>query len=666
MASTLKTILFFSIFTVFFLSRVSPKPHPLDSLTPSEFLLVRAIVNQSYPTFTHKLSFQYVGLEEPDKQVVKSWLSEPSSQPPPRQALVILRLNQQTRELIVDLSIRSVVSDKLYSGFGYSTVTTEDQEAAVDLALKHGPFLASIRRRGINISEIACFSQTIGWYGQMKTNRQLQVKCYYLDGTVNSYLRPIGGITIVADIEQMKISKYVDRAVIPLPKAEGTDYRASMITLPFGPHFNAAPPKPPGQTGFKLDVNVVSWANWKFHLAFDARVGPVISLASIYDAEKKTYRQVMYRSYISELFVPYQDPTEGWYRTTIFDSGEYGLGNYVVPLEPLNDCPSGAVFVDVYYAASDSKPVQVPDAMCIFERHSGDVMWRHSDVKREITETRPDISIVVRMVATAGNYDYILDWEFKPSGSIKFLIGLTGVLQVKAVPYTNTDQIEEEVYGTLVAGNTIGVSHDHFLTYHLDLDIDGDANSFVKTHLIRKRVKDENIPRKSYWNVEHEIAKTESDAKIQIGLNPPELLVVNPNKETKFGNNVGYRLVPGSTARPLLAIDDFPQIRAAFTNNNVWVTPYNKSEKWAGGRFVDRSRGDDTLAVWTKKNRRIKNKDIVMWYTVGFHHVPCQEDFPVMPTLSVGFELKPTNFFEYNPVLKTVPPQHLSWPNCTK
>lgn len=141
--------------------------------------------------------------------------------------------------------------------------------------------------------------------------------------------------------------------------------------------------------------------------------------------------------------------------------------------------------------------------------------------------------------------------------------------------------------------------HDHFFTYYLDLDIDGEANSFVKTNLETVRVKDHTTPRKSYWTVVKETAKTEADARVNFGFKPSELVVVNPNKRTKQGNQIGYRLIPGSVMHPLLVSDDYQQIRGAFTNYNVWVTPYNKTEKWAGGLYVDRSRGDDTLAVWS-------------------------------------------------------------------
>ncbi|QCE08345.1 primary-amine oxidase [Vigna unguiculata] len=650
-----------SIVVLFWSFAECSNPHPLDPLTPSEINLVQTIVQKAYPT-SHNLTFNYVGLDEPDKLKVLSWDSsnpkpEPKPKPkppppPPRRAFVMVRSQKQSHEITVDLSKRSIVSTKVYQGNGYPPLTAGEIEEATQLPLNHEPFKESLRKRGLNdVSQVQCVAFTLGWYGEAKTRRIVKIKCHYRNGTVNFYARPVEGVEMVVDIDDMKIVGYNDRYVVALPKAEGTEYRASKLKPPSAPK-----PKQDHGPGFTIDGHSVSWDSWDFHVGYDSRAGPIISLASYYDVQRKKHRTVLYKGFISELFVPYQDPTEEWYYKTFFDGGEYGLGRFMSPLKASTDCPSDASFINAYYASSDGTPVEIPNAFCIFEKYAGGIMWRHTEAaipNELITETRSEKTLVVRTVSTVANYDYITDWEFTPSGSIKSVVGLTGILALKATNYTNTEEIKKDIYGTLVADNTIGVNHDHFFTYSLDFDVDGVANSFVKYNFETVRVKDRSIPRKSYWTVVSETAKTEADARINLGSKPTELLVVNPNKKTKQGNKIGYRLIPGPMAHPLLVGDDFPQIRGAFTDYDVWVTPYNKSEKWVAGLYVDRSRGDDTLAVWSRRNRRIENRDIVMWYTMGFRHVPCQEEFPIMPTLSGGFELRPTNFFERNPILET-------------
>ncbi|KAF3535294.1 hypothetical protein F2Q69_00021975 [Brassica cretica] len=90
-------------------------------------------------------------------------------------------------------------------------------------------------------------------------------------------------------------------------------------------------------------------------------------------------RDVMYKGFVSELFVPYMDPSEAWYFKTYMDAGEYGFGLQAMPLEPLNDCPRNAVYMDGIFAAADGTPYVRENMICVFESYAGDIAWRHSE-----------------------------------------------------------------------------------------------------------------------------------------------------------------------------------------------------------------------------------------------------------------------------------------------
>ncbi|KAL2324396.1 hypothetical protein Fmac_023454 [Flemingia macrophylla] len=613
------------ILTLFLrLNIINSLPHPLDPLSPAEINNTRDIVQGSYLGAIPNLTYHFVDVEEPDKKHVLEWLSSNTKEKPiiiPRQAKVVVRAKSETHELVVDLTKRSIVSDKIYTGHGYPPFTFNELFQATKLPLTYPKFKESIAKRGLNLSEVSCVPFTIGWYGEKITRRALKVSCFYRGGSVNVWARPIEGIIVLVDVDSMQITMYNDRYIAPLPKAEGTDFQSSSSS-----RSKTSASCDVSDIGFSINGNKVKWANWVFHVGFNARAGMIISTASIFDAKRNKYRSVLYRGHVSETFVPYMDPTEEWYFRTFMDAGEFGFGRSADTLQPSVDCPSSALYMDGYMAGPNGEVQQIRNG-------------------------EPELTLVVRMVATVGNYDYVLDWEFLRSGSIKVGVDLTGIMEIKAVPYTQKSQIEERVFGTLVAENTIANYHDHHLTYYIDLDIDDNSNSFINAKLQRATAIGSGTPRKSYWTVVRETAKREAEGRIRLGLEPAELLIVNPNKRTKQGNEVGYRLIGAQPVTSLLSDDDYPQRRASYTKYQLWVTPYNRSERWAGGFYADRSSGDDGLAVWSQRNREIENTDIVLWHTVGIHHVPYQEDFPAMPTIHGGFELRPANFFESSPLL---------------
>ncbi|KAH7549558.1 hypothetical protein ACOSP7_025595 [Xanthoceras sorbifolium] len=648
--------------------------HPLDPLTIQEINRVRTVLS-SHPLFKNPslYALHSITLEEPDKPLVLNWKKgDPLL---PRKASVVARVKNKSYVLTVDLTTDEVaVHKKTDSTSGYPMMTIEDMTSATWAPLSNAEFNRTILERGVDLKDLACLPISLGWFGKKEENRRLiKVQCYSLKDTANFYMRPIEGLTVLLNMDTNQVVEISDKGKnIPIPKAADTDYRYSVQGLHQEVQLinPVSIEQPKGPSFVVENEHFVKWANWEFHLKPDPRAGVVVSRARVKDPNSGEMRDVMYKGFTSELFVPYMDPTDAWYFKTYMDAGEYGFGLQAMPLDPLNDCPRNAYYMDGVFTAADGTPYVRSNMICIFESYAGDIGWRHAEspiTGMEIREVRPKVTLVVRMAASVANYDYIVDWEFQTDGLIRIKVGLSGILMVKGTPYDHMNQVsvQENLFGTLLSENVIGVIHDHYITFHLDMDIDGSDNSFVKVNIQRQETSPGESPRKSYLKATRNVAKTEKDAQIKLKLyDPAEFHVINPTKTTRLGNPVGYKVVPGGTAASLLDLEDPPQKRGAFTNNQIWVTPYNRTEQWAGGLFVYQSQGEDTLAAWSDRDRPIENKDIVMWYTLGFHHIPCQEDFPIMPTVSSSFDLKPVNFFESNPILRMPPNAEKDLPVC--
>lgn len=245
----------------------SSHPHPLDPLSAAELTAVRAAVLASPLLPARPLHFHYVGLDEPEKPDVLSYASGASTALLPRRALVIARADGQSHELVVDVTdaaAPSVLSHAVHRGAGFPRITAEEQVAAMALPPSYPPFVESVRRRGLNVSDVGCGVISRGWFGaggqpDYGGGRVAKMQCFVTGGgSANFYARPLEGVTLVVDLDRVAIVGYRDRVLEPVPKAGGTDYRAEKLGPPFtGPATKPGVVVQPEGGGFQIDGRVV-------------------------------------------------------------------------------------------------------------------------------------------------------------------------------------------------------------------------------------------------------------------------------------------------------------------------------------------------------------------------------------------------------------------------
>jgi len=623
--------------------------HPLDALDADEIMQTAALLRAAghIDDATPILSLT---LEPPAKSFVLAWTRGDAI---PRTARAVIRKDRVNREILVDLADQRIISTEVVPGPGQPPISFPEVIDSIAIGLADPRMQEALANRGMtNPDALFCAPLTGGNFGEesQQSRRLVKLNCFDLTNNPdNIFAAPIEGLLAIVDLEARVVIRVIDEGVVPVPQER---YSLSPAASPKLRKTKPVLITAPQGTNIRLDGWQVNWQNWRFHLRWDMRAGLIVSLADYVDRDQP--RRILYQGNVSEIFVPYQDTSEGWYYRTYMDEGDYGLGTTHSPLLAGVDCPADAVYLSPVMANVAGGADVLDKRICLFERPTGDGTWRHYDLFTEDLNGRPNVELIVRFVATIGNYDYVFDWVFDNKAQMTYRIGASGLDAVKGVrarSLADETAAEDTRFGPLIAPQRAGINHDHFFSIRLDLDVDGTSNRFVRDKLVVERQPDES-KRRSIWTTERDVATTDSSSRYRLSYEKPSLWRVESSAgKNRYGYSTSYAIRPAGNVRPLVDEDDPPLSRAQFVNYHLWITPYSPDEMWAAGRYSNQSLPGQGLPEWTSADRNVEDTDIVLWYTLGFHHVPSAEDWPVYNLGWNSVTLRPYNFFDENPAM---------------
>ena len=634
--------------------------HPLDPLTKEELESAVAIL-RSAGKFGKNVSLVSTVATEPVKSEILNWKE---GSPIERRAIAVLYdiVLNQTHEVIVDLKGKKIFSDTLRPG-EQPMQLEEDTPLGIDILLKTPAWMKGLERRGVkDMSNVHMEMFVVGNpidTVNPKKERLIRAYPFYRVVGNNSFGEPIEGLSALVNLTAGTAEVNDSRDIVPLAGLS-SNYLDPKQVGPLRKPVNPLVVSQPDGPSFQIKGHEVLWQKWRFRFEIDDREGLVLHQIGYEDENK--IRPILYRAGVSEVSVPYGAPGPGWVWRSPIDEGEYGLGRLTTTLRPGHEVPSNATTLEVPYANSVGVVKNKEGAVAIWEQDGG-ILWEHHDDDANRTSTRRGRQLVIGHMFTLGNYDYFSQWMFNQDGSIDVKVTLNGDVLAQGVVAKDcqvcaTEPDEEgrliptgiERYGTLMAPNIVGINHQHFFCFRLDFDVDGVGNSVYEMNIRPINEARGHLEQNTFMN-EKTLLLREEDARRDLNeYNNRCWKVFNPTAPRYLSHFPGYLLEPGNNAYPYSHEDSYNRKRAGFLKHHFWTTNYSPTEIYAAGDYPASSIGGQGLPVWSDDSS-IVDKDLVLWYTVGITHIPRVEDWPVMPSASMGFKIMPEGFFKRNPAL---------------
>jgi len=273
--------------------------------------------------------------------------------------------------------------------------------------------------------------------------------------------------------------------------------------------------------------------------------------------------------------------------------------------------------------------------------HFKDKVYRevHDDGLRWMTGSGPPNrarrgeKLLLWSVFQAGNYCYVLEYQFTDDGRIVSRMGFTG--------YNFYDR------GVSRQGNRIpdGDVHLHIGCWRMDFDLGEPARN---TYWLVRRLYDHQLNR---FKVDREQVVVEGKRR-WIAEELLTLRVESGTLTNAENRPVAYDLVPAriGSARDLKPTGQAAGLDMDFVNYDLWLTrtppqrvPYHELPKLAGGRVL-------------------AGQPTTVWYSSPGMHVPRSEDFGaggqkrdgVALTTWVEFTLRPRDLFDSTPLFEKI------------
>jgi len=633
----------------------APAPHPLAPLTAAEIEATASAVKVA-KGLSESARFVYVSLYEPSKHEVIAF--EKGGPAPDRLAKVVVRERAEhaTYEGVVKLPGGEVVTYQRVPGVQPS-VMFEEFMAAEDIVRNDPRWQEAMRKRGITNFDLCMIdpwsTPNVEPGVGPEDGRFVSPLTWVRDDPEdNGYAHPVDGVVTRVDLDTLTVVSVDDYGVLPLPKKKG-NYSTAKITDPDNVPYFPDGPRTDVQAlditqhngpSFQLDGYHLTWQKWDLRIGFTAREGLVLHRIS-YDK-----RSIVHRASLSEMFVPYGDPSPMHYRKLVLDEGEYGIGLLTNSLELGCDCLGEIAYLDGVVNDNDGAAVTMPNAICLHEEDHG-IAWKHTDFRTGYVEVRRMRRMVISSIVTVGNYEYAYYWYLYQDGTIEYEIKLSGVISNGVIAEGETPE-----YGVIVAPGVYGPHHQHFFNVRLDMAVDGAANRVYEVTPTAAPEGPDNIVGNA-WRAKEVLIANETMARREADpLAGRYWKIVNENVTNALGQPVAYKLMPNHVIRPFAHPGSAVAKRAPFMFHPVWVTAYDKDELFATGDYPNQSGGGQGLPAFAARERTLTDTDVVVWFTFGTNHVVRPEDWPVMPVHPIGFKLLPAGFFVGNPSLDNPQP----------